>query len=242
MLVLQARASAFLTGPGGLPRPIELHAHDPIRYVGDMLAWVHQSIAAEREFLGAVFGRGEEGAGRMVGSVRRFSKAEAGEDEEEWIRELVDIGVDRLVAPLKNRVLQTLRPSCTKAGEKQKAGLGSEFGEVLDVAIDPVVESVIKGGEEKDKLRPRWNASVWIVNCLTYILSVVEPFSSFTQEKQDGIKTLLDTRVAALIEEHTTSLLDESGLFGVYQTIEHPPNTSEPLSHFRETNGRNCQD
>ncbi|KAF5335737.1 hypothetical protein D9611_009727 [Ephemerocybe angulata] len=122
-----------------------------------------------------------------------------------------------------------------KAGEKQKAGLGSEFGEVLDVAIDPVVESVIKGGEEKDKLRPRWNASVWIVNCLTYILSVVEPFSSFTQEKQDGIKTLLDTRVAALIEEHTTSLLDESGLFGVYQTIEHPPNTSEPLSHFRET-------
>ena len=38
-------------GPGGLPRPIELHAHDPMRYVGDMLAWVHQAIAAEREFL-----------------------------------------------------------------------------------------------------------------------------------------------------------------------------------------------
>lgn len=29
-------------GPSGLPRPIELHAHDPTRYVGDMLAWVHQ--------------------------------------------------------------------------------------------------------------------------------------------------------------------------------------------------------
>ena len=38
-------------GPQGLPRPIELHAHDPLRYVGDMLAWVHQAIAAEREFL-----------------------------------------------------------------------------------------------------------------------------------------------------------------------------------------------
>ena len=24
----------------GKPKPIELHAHDPIRYVGDMLAWV----------------------------------------------------------------------------------------------------------------------------------------------------------------------------------------------------------
>ncbi|WOK99927.1 conserved oligomeric Golgi complex subunit 6 [Canna indica] len=29
-------------GPGGLPRPIEVHAHDPLRYVGDMLGWLHQ--------------------------------------------------------------------------------------------------------------------------------------------------------------------------------------------------------
>jgi len=29
-------------GPGGLPRPIEVHAHDPLRYVGEMLGWLHQ--------------------------------------------------------------------------------------------------------------------------------------------------------------------------------------------------------
>lgn len=29
-------------GPGGLPRPIEVHAHDPLRYVRDMLGWLHQ--------------------------------------------------------------------------------------------------------------------------------------------------------------------------------------------------------
>lgn len=29
-------------GPGGMPRPIEVHAHDPLRYVGDMLGWLHQ--------------------------------------------------------------------------------------------------------------------------------------------------------------------------------------------------------
>ena len=28
-------------GPGGMPRPIEMHAHDPRRFVSDMLAWVH---------------------------------------------------------------------------------------------------------------------------------------------------------------------------------------------------------
>ncbi len=63
-------------GPGGLPRPIELHAHDPLRYVGDMLAWVHQAIAAEREFLEGLFGvRAEEGR-RMVGAVRQFKDSE----------------------------------------------------------------------------------------------------------------------------------------------------------------------
>ncbi len=30
-------------GPGGMPRPIEMHAHDPRRFVSDMLAWVHQA-------------------------------------------------------------------------------------------------------------------------------------------------------------------------------------------------------
>ena len=37
-------------GPGGTPRPIELSSHDPLRYVGDMLAWTHQSTASEREY------------------------------------------------------------------------------------------------------------------------------------------------------------------------------------------------
>lgn len=38
-------------GPSGTPRPIEIHAHDPIRYCGDMLAWVHQTVASESEII-----------------------------------------------------------------------------------------------------------------------------------------------------------------------------------------------
>lgn len=52
------------------PNPIELHAHDPQRYIGDMLAWIHQATAGEREFLESLFGVG--GDGRMVGSTRTF--------------------------------------------------------------------------------------------------------------------------------------------------------------------------
>ncbi|RDX56370.1 oligomeric complex COG6 [Lentinus brumalis] len=90
-------------GPGGLPRPIELHAHDPLRYVGDMLAWVHQAIAAEREFLESLFG--VRGARRMVGAVREFGESE----EEGWIGEMMDGAVKGLCGPLKVRVQQTVR-------------------------------------------------------------------------------------------------------------------------------------
>ncbi|KAF8176766.1 oligomeric complex COG6-domain-containing protein [Pholiota molesta] len=91
-------------GPSGYPRPIELHAHDPMRYVGDMLAWVHQAIAAEREFLESLFGLKSDG--RMVGSVRNFTSKN---EEEEWIHELMDLAVGKLCVPLKVRVQQTIR-------------------------------------------------------------------------------------------------------------------------------------
>ncbi|KAK1860277.1 hypothetical protein I4F81_002867 [Pyropia yezoensis] len=51
-------------GPGGVPRPIELHAHDVLRYTNDMLAWVHQALAGETELIGRLFGEGEEEDGK----------------------------------------------------------------------------------------------------------------------------------------------------------------------------------
>ncbi|GBM06457.1 Conserved oligomeric Golgi complex subunit 6 [Araneus ventricosus] len=41
-------------GVSGTPRPIEMHSHDPLRYVGDMLAWLHQATASEKEIIEAV--------------------------------------------------------------------------------------------------------------------------------------------------------------------------------------------
>ncbi|SCV74768.1 BQ2448_7797 [Microbotryum intermedium] len=114
-------------GPSGLPRPIELHAHDPIRYVGDMLAWIHQATAGEREFLESLFGIAEDG--RWVGSVRVQKKrskrgdegAEAGadsigvktlleqEDDETRLSKLLDRDMEGCARPLKMRVQQTIK-------------------------------------------------------------------------------------------------------------------------------------
>lgn len=38
-------------GPTGSPQPIELHSHNPIRYIGDILAWLHQAVASEKELM-----------------------------------------------------------------------------------------------------------------------------------------------------------------------------------------------
>ncbi|RAH46072.1 Golgi transport complex subunit COG6 [Aspergillus brunneoviolaceus CBS 621.78] len=46
-----------VTGGGGdrQVKPIEFSAHDPLRYIGDMLAWVHSTTVSEREALESLF-------------------------------------------------------------------------------------------------------------------------------------------------------------------------------------------
>jgi hypothetical protein len=48
-------------------------------------------------------------------------------------------------------------------------GVTPPFQKILDLAVDPIMESAIMKSEEKKKLRPRWDARVYVVNCLTYV-------------------------------------------------------------------------
>lgn len=89
-------------GPNGLPRPIELHAHDPIRYIGDMLAWIHQAMAGEREFLESLFGIKDEG--RWMGSVHAYSLRSRGvieTSDEDRVKTLLDKDFEGCGRPLK---------------------------------------------------------------------------------------------------------------------------------------------
>ena len=67
-----------------------------------MLAWVHQAIAAEREFLESLLSF--DAGARMPGAVRAPAHA-----EDEWLGELMDAAVAGLCGPLRARVLQTVR-------------------------------------------------------------------------------------------------------------------------------------
>jgi hypothetical protein len=43
--------------PSSGARPIELQAPDTVRYVGDMLAWIHENTASERDAIASLMGR-----------------------------------------------------------------------------------------------------------------------------------------------------------------------------------------
>uniref|UniRef100_A0A061SD29 Conserved oligomeric Golgi complex subunit 6 n=1 Tax=Tetraselmis sp. GSL018 TaxID=582737 RepID=A0A061SD29_9CHLO len=93
-------------GPGGTPRPIEMHAHDPRRYVGDMLAWVHQSLASEHELFVSLFGEHKDDRGPSV------QDAECGSSTEMATTSLLlDRVFESICRPLKVRVEQVLMSS-----------------------------------------------------------------------------------------------------------------------------------
>ncbi|KAJ5363167.1 hypothetical protein N7541_004011 [Penicillium brevicompactum] len=66
-------------GAGGdsTVKPIEFSAHDPLRYIGDMLAWVHSTTVSEREALESLFVDDEDELARGF---------QAGMSSEPWSR------------------------------------------------------------------------------------------------------------------------------------------------------------
>ncbi|KAI9824190.1 MAG: hypothetical protein M1819_000902 [Sarea resinae] len=97
-------------------KPIELVAHDPLRYVGDMLAWTHSAAVSEREALEVLFvSEGDEiakgiQAGREDQPWTRGAEEEEVFDGQKALNQLVsrDItGVARLLRQRTEQVIQS---------------------------------------------------------------------------------------------------------------------------------------
>lgn len=99
-------------------KPIELAAHDPLRYAGDMLAWIHSAAVSEREALEVLFvSDGDEiardiQAGR-ANEIWRLAD-EDGEaapefDAQKALGELVDRDLSSAARILRQRVEQIIQ-------------------------------------------------------------------------------------------------------------------------------------
>jgi hypothetical protein len=112
-------------GPSGrVFRAMDVHAHDAVRYVGDMLAWMHQAVASEQEFLESVFGDGSEEDSRITNLAEQQavgSSSVVDKEDEQIGSQLVGLSIHDLLArclqglgrPLRVRIMQSLE---TRAG------------------------------------------------------------------------------------------------------------------------------
>lgn len=98
-------------------KPIELVAHDPLRYVGDMLAWTHSATVSEREALEVLFiSDGNEiakgiQAGRASEPWNRVSEDDDADhfDGHKALNELVDRDVAGVARVLRQRIGQIIQ-------------------------------------------------------------------------------------------------------------------------------------
>ena len=99
-------------GPGGFPPPIERSAHEPFRYVSDLLGWMHQTVASETELFTVLLSlEGNRGAKDVaeVHSGTRSATEQHRNDAQHvaTLREMMlDAALGPLAEPLRLRIFQ----------------------------------------------------------------------------------------------------------------------------------------
>ncbi|KAG9403972.1 Golgi transport complex subunit 6 [Aphanomyces cochlioides] len=80
-------------GANGIPRPIEIHAHDPLRYASEMLAWVHQTSISEQEY------------------IKLFFDGDKKDDKDDDLHRILGVACAGLTRPLQIRLQQVVTSS-----------------------------------------------------------------------------------------------------------------------------------
>ncbi|RKO87918.1 oligomeric Golgi complex subunit 6 [Blyttiomyces helicus] len=128
-------------GPGGFPRPIEIHAHDSLRYVGDMLAWLHQAAAGEREMLEGLFDAkpGGKPSATIPASNPLSPEGAIGvyEAEEQAISQILDKNLEGTCRPLRARVEQVLASQPGAITAYRIANLIQFYASIIIKALGP---------------------------------------------------------------------------------------------------------
>ncbi|KAA8898822.1 oligomeric Golgi complex subunit 6 [Sphaerosporella brunnea] len=102
-------------------KPIEVYAHDPLRYIGDMLAWLHSTAVGEQEALEVLFITPESSEGStqkasILSGIEEGLKSSPWVDpdvEDTWdprrgLMQLVDKNLETVCKPLRARIEQAI--------------------------------------------------------------------------------------------------------------------------------------
>lgn len=114
--VTQAFLAALTTGTPQT-RPLEAHAHDPLRFVGDMLAWLHQAVAAEFEAVSLLLDDDGNDA-----SMRRPEQEQQKPEEDDSVKHVLNLEFEGVCRALTVRVEQALGQKTATAGVLLRTG------------------------------------------------------------------------------------------------------------------------
>ena len=95
-----------------MTKPIEFYAHEPLRYVGDMLAWTHSATVSEREALESLFISDGEEIRKGFQAGRRAEPWLVGDeafDGRKALGELVNRNIAGIARALRQRIEQVLQ-------------------------------------------------------------------------------------------------------------------------------------
>lgn len=190
-------------GEGGTPRPIELHAHDPPRYVGDMLAWIHLQIPTENENLHLLLrddriAQRKEACLKSIGSITEdICRPLTNRVEQILLLEASPLTLFRLINLLHfysgTMALATPKGSTlmkTLASLEQLAN--KQFFKAL---ISTVSQSVAQAEAPNPDLAPN--------HCTLQLLALLKDLlasSTMTEDATPKIHTVIDTVLRPLLE------------------------------------------
>lgn len=129
--VVQSFIDALTRGSNGR-RPIELLSHDPVRYIGDMLSWLHQTLATEKDHVSSL----------ILGDSR-------------FISTLLGSMTEGVCRPLKVRVEQVLLSSIDPVTSYQLVNLVRYYNSVfIDILISsaPLLITIAELAELQSKM------------------------------------------------------------------------------------------
>lgn len=210
-----------LTGSGdGQMKPIEFQAHDPLRYVGDMLAWAHSTTVSEKEALEVLFVSEGDEIARSIKLGLESEPWSRDDDSEEGPSQVYDgkkalsdlvsrdmKGVARLLRQRTDQVIQSHEDATLVYKIGNLVGFyHSTFQKLVDG--DSEILSVLVGLEESAFRQFRANMQDHVASIQSDLSAAPADLSppDFLVEALDTLKSLLtsyDTSFAA-VDNHGT--------------------------------------
>ncbi|KAF8239985.1 hypothetical protein L208DRAFT_1374451 [Tricholoma matsutake] len=188
-----------------------------------MLAWVHQAITAEQELLESLFGFSSDG--RMVRRGEHFFINDS-------FRDLNDHSLNPPLAMLDHaQILHNIRTvyQSSLISEDNTEQVAS-FEKILYIMVDPAVKMCATTSKEKKWVWARWDQALYILNCLSYLQNILEPFD-FTCGKHQKVQKTPPTKDTDTRYLQFTNIMVDTGISLVAETCN-TRRMNEPLSHI----------